>query len=124
MNIVRSRWAGFGLMAVTAVVLACSGGADATGPLADNHPAIPLFKTQGTCVQWSCQTNVCGYDTANIGGCCTQVDPNGTAVQRPLCNPDGIADTCTEIAGEGCTQTGLYTYHCSWVGIVGCGDDL
>ena len=35
MNVVRTRWAGFGLIAIAAVVLACSGGADATGPLAE-----------------------------------------------------------------------------------------
>lgn len=124
MNVTRSRWAGFGLMAVAALVLACSGSPDATGPIAENHPAIPLFKTQGTCVQWSCQTSVCGYDTANVGGCCTQVDPNGTAVGRPLCNPDGHPYTCTELAADGCTIVGNQTYQCSWAGIVGCNDGL
>lgn len=83
MSGLRSRLVGLGMVAAAAVVLACSGGADATGPLAEHHPAIPLFKTQGTCVQWSCQTNICGNDTAIYGACCTQVNPGATPVAKP-----------------------------------------
>lgn len=92
------------MAASAAVVLACSGGADATGPLA-NEPAIPLFRTQGTCVEWSCQTNICGDDTALYGACCTHVDPGATPVAKPSCNTTagaGMPGYCDENPYQAC----------------------
>lgn len=88
MSELRSRLVGLGFVAAAAVVLACSGGADATGPLAENHPAIPLFKTQGTCVQWSCAIGDCVQNPAIYGACCTSVDEDQgvTPAPRPSCD--------------------------------------
>lgn len=109
MRQLRSRLVGLGTVAAASVALACSGGTDATGPLA-NEPAIPLFRTQGTCVEWSCQTNICGNDTALYGACCTHVDPGATPVAKPSCNTTagaGMPGYCGENPYQACLDRNL-----------------
>lgn len=74
-------------IATLAIVTACSG-ADATGPVASAHPAIPIFRTQGNCQAWSCSTSVCGRDPAVYGACCTSVNEYAPPVAPPSCESD------------------------------------
>ena len=86
MNSMRRRLAGLGVVGAIAVVLACSGAPDATGPIAD-HPAIPLFRTEASCVQWSCSNPECpvNYPPGVYGACCTERDPGAASVPQPTC---------------------------------------
>lgn len=50
----------------------------------------PLNAECSNCVEWSCETGVCGYDTANPpGACCTECDFSQPAEPKPSCEPGG-----------------------------------
>lgn len=106
------------LIGIVTFAAACSdAGDDIAGPpiptldAAGIGPGIqtvaegPLNAGCANCVEWSCATGVCGYDTANPpGACCTECDFGQPAVPKPSCEPGGGGGggpVCSEQPGAG-----------------------
>lgn len=79
-------------------------GADGTPTGVERVSAGPLNAECSNCVEWSCETGVCGYDTANPpGACCTECDFSQPAEPKPSCEgepptPPGSSH-CSELPG-------------------------
>lgn len=92
-------------IALAIVLVSCSDSADeALGPpiptLADavdqalDTPDAVFRHIQpmagcANCVEWSCASGICGYDTAVGGPCCTDCDFSQPAVPPPSCEGGG-----------------------------------
>lgn len=115
----RNSMAALAVVLISGVLLvaACSdAGDDIAGPpiptldAAGIGPGIqavaegPLNAGCANCVEWSCATGTCGYNTANPpGACCTECDFGQPAVPKPSCDPGGGGGggTCSEQPGAG-----------------------
>lgn len=109
------------LLGFTALAFAtgCAGG-DATGPNANSRAAIPVFKVQGACQEWSCVSGTCGDDTAIYGACCISVNEYASPVPKPSCSSPETTIYCQTYpkrctAGGGSTDSLVpsYCYYAS-----------
>lgn len=125
----RGSWRWAFVVALSMSVGACTSPDAMAGPEED-RVAIPQF-TEAACAEWSCSWNICTYDPAVYGACCTQAAGGEyTATPKPSCDapppPSGVPEWCGTTPRTACMikKSIDLTYYadCTTFPSVGSGD--